>query len=86
MPGSNDELHIVVIDEDGDISIVLGQILESLHIKSFRYLKTTFGVHPNYYVTVIENESNWVYWLDHSATMSSAIQRLRCFFWNRYFT
>ena len=70
--GSNDELHIVVIDEDGDISGVPGQILEKFEaLSKASDAKNDFGA-TNYYVTVIENESNWVYWLDHSATMSSA--------------
>ena len=70
--GTTDELHVVVIDEDGDISGVPGTILEKYEdLSKASDAKDDFGA-TNYYVTVIENQSDYVYWLDHSGTFSSA--------------
>ncbi len=70
--GTTDEMHIVVIDEDGDISGVPGTILEQYEdVSKASDAKDDFGA-TNYYVTVLENKSDWVYWLDHSGTFSSA--------------
>ena len=70
--GVTDELHIVVLDEDGEISGTPGTILEKFEgLSKASDAKNDFGA-TNYYVTVIENQSEYVYWLDHSSTMGSA--------------
>ena len=70
--GSNDELHIVVLDEDGDISGTPGTILEKYEgVSKAADAKDDFGA-TNYYLTIIENTSEYIYWLDHSGTWSSA--------------
>jgi hypothetical protein len=70
--GTTDELHIVVIDEDGDISGVPGTILEKYEdLSKASDAKDDFGA-TNYYVTVIENQSDYVYWLDHDSGYTSA--------------
>ncbi len=70
--GTTDELHIVVIDEDGSISGVVGTILEKFEaLSKASDAKDEFGA-TNYYVTVIENTSNYIYWTDHSSTWSNA--------------
>ena len=70
--GVTDEMHVVVLDEDGEISGNPGTILEQYEdISKASDAKDEFGA-SNYYVTVIENRSDWVYWLDHSSTMGSA--------------
>ena len=70
--GVTDELHIVVIDEDGDISGVPGTILEKYEdLSKASDAKDDFGA-TNYYVTVIENQSDYVYWLDHDSSYSGA--------------
>mgnify|MGYP003316115026 FL=1 len=70
--GVTDEMHIVVIDEDGDISGVPGTILEKYEdVSKASDAKDDFGA-TNYYVTVIENTSDYIYWLDHSGTFTSA--------------
>ena len=70
--GVTDELHIVVIDEDGDISGTVGQILEKYEgVSKASDAKDDFGA-TNYYVDIIENTSDYIYWLDHSGTWSSA--------------
>jgi len=71
-PGVTDEMHIVVIDEDGDISGAPGTVLEKFEaVSKASDGKNDFGS-SNYYVTVLENTSKYVYWLDHSSTMGSS--------------
>ena len=70
--GTTDELHIVVIDEDGSISGQVGTILEKFEsVSKASDAKDEFGA-TNYYVTVIENTSEYIYWTDHSSTWSNA--------------
>jgi len=70
--GVTDEMHIVVLDEDGSISGTPGTILEQYEaVSKASDARDEFGA-SNYYVTVLENQSEWVYWLDHSSTMGSA--------------
>ena len=70
--GSNDELHIVVVDEDGGITGTKGEVLEVFAaLSKASDAKDEFGA-SNYYVSVIEAKSKYVYWLDHSSTMGSS--------------
>ena len=66
--GSGDEIHAVVIDEDGGISGVPGTVLESYSKLS----KASDAKSPQgevlYYPTVISNKSNYVFWMDHNAS------------------
>jgi hypothetical protein len=65
-------MHIVVLDEDGDISGTPGTVLEKYEaVSKASDAKDEFGA-TNYYVTVIENQSEYVYWMDHSSTFGSA--------------
>ena len=65
--GSGDEIHVVVVDEDGGVSGVPGTVLESYSKLS----KASDAKSPqggvNYYPTVISNKSNYVYWMDHNS-------------------
>ena len=70
--GATDEVHIIVIDEDGSISGVVGTVLEKFEaLSKASDAKDEFGA-TNYYVTVIENTSEYIYWTDHSSTWSNA--------------
>ena len=70
--GANDEMHIIVIDEDGDISGTPNTILEKYEaVSKASDAKDDFGA-TNYYTTVIQNQSEYVFWMDHSSTMTSA--------------
>ena len=63
--GSNDELHIVVTDNDGDITGKVGEVLEVYDSVS----KASDGKTPqgddNYYPNVVYNKSDYIYWMDH---------------------
>ena len=70
--GSNDELHIVVVDEDGGISGTAGTILEVFEgLSQASDAKTDNGA-TNYYVDVIYNQSDFIYWMDHETTLANA--------------
>ena len=70
--GSNDELHIVVVDEDGGISGTAGTILEVFEgLSQASDAKTDNGA-TNYYVDVIYNQSEYIYWMDHETTLANA--------------
>ena len=59
--GSNDEMHIAVIDTDGKFSGVNGTVLEKFdRISKASDAKTDDGS-SNYYVTKIFNESKYIY-------------------------
>jgi len=66
--GVSDELHIIVLDEDGGITGVAGQVLEK-----YPFLSKGSDVKSNdgtsiYYPTVLFNSSKWIYWGDHDAS------------------
>ena len=66
--GSGDEIHVVVIDEDGGISGVPGQVLETYSkLSKASDAKTPQG-DVNYYPTVIQNKSNYIFWMDHNTS------------------
>ena len=68
---SNDELHIVVVDEDGGITGVPGSVLETYSkVSKASDAKTPQGDN-NYYPDVIFTKSNYVYWMDHHASGSN---------------
>jgi phage tail sheath protein FI len=64
--GSNDELHIIVIDEKGYISGVENSVLEKYAFVS----KASDNKKPdgsnNYYKDVINGRSEWLWWMDHT--------------------
>jgi len=65
--GSNDEMHIAVIDEDGAITGVKGDVLETFAAVSKASDAKTPQGSVNYYPDVIYNSSNYIYWMDHNA-------------------
>ena len=66
--GSNDEIHVVVVDEDGDITGKAGDVLEVYDsVSKASDAKTPQG-DDNYYPNVIFNRSKYIYWLDHNSS------------------
>jgi len=69
--GSGDEIHVVVVDEDGGVSGVPGTVLESFSkLSKASDAKTPQG-DTNYYPTVLKNKSNYIYWMDHNTSGSN---------------
>ena len=66
--GSNDELHIVVVDEDGAITGTKGEVLEVYNALSKASDAKGSQGDTNYYPTVIQNKSNYIYWMDHNSS------------------
>ena len=70
--GSLDEMHIVVIDEDGGITGTAGEILETFEgVSQASDAKTSTGS-SNFYADVIYNTSKYVYVMDHETTLANA--------------
>ena len=66
--GSNDEIHVVVVDEDGDITGKAGDVLEVYDsVSKASDAKTPQG-DDNYYPNVLFNKSQYIYWLDHNSS------------------
>ena len=69
--GVNDEIHVVVVDEDGGISGTPGTVIETFSkLSKGSDAKTPQG-DTNYYPTVIKNRSQYVYWMDHNTSGSN---------------
>ena len=63
--GVNDELHIVVIDEDGDFTGTPGEVLEKLSFLSKASDGKSDDGASTYYVNAIKNQSKYIFWTDH---------------------
>jgi phage tail sheath protein FI len=69
--GSNDELHIIVIDEDGSWTGTAGSILEKYSfVSKASDVKKPDGTN-NYYKTVINANSRYVWWMDHTTAVAA---------------
>ena len=69
--GSLDEMHIVVLDEDGGITGTAGEILETFEGVSQAFDGKTDSGNSNYYADVIYNQSKYVYVMDHETTLAN---------------
>jgi hypothetical protein len=65
--GSNDELHVVVVDDAGKFTGTPGAVLERFAYVSKGSDAISFQGLNNYYANVIRNQSSYVYWMDHPA-------------------
>ena len=74
--GSNDEMHIAVIDEDGSITGTAGTILETFEGVSQAHDAKDASGNSNYYPDVIYRESKFIYWIDHISTLSDGLTKV----------
>lgn len=65
--GSLDELHVVVVDEDGVITGTPNAVLEKFEGLSKASDGRDESGASNYYGTVLNNRSAWIWFLDHPA-------------------
>jgi phage tail sheath protein FI len=63
--GSGDEMHIIVVDEDGLISGAPGTVLEKFPFVSKASDARTDDGSSNYYKEVLWKNSKYVYWMNH---------------------
>ena len=69
---SLDEVHVIVIDEDGKITGIPGEILEVFEgLSQASDAKDAEG-NSNYYVDKIRYNSNYIFWTNHDSTTSEA--------------
>ena len=68
--GTYDEVHIAIIDEDGRFSGLTGTLLEKYEGVSKANDARRPDGSSNYYVNVINNESKYVWWLNHPTGIS----------------
>ena len=73
--GSNDEMHIAVIDEDGAITGTAGSILETFEGVSQAHDAKDDQGNSNYYPDVIYRNSKYIYWIDHISTLSDGLAK-----------
>ena len=71
--GSLDELHIVVIDEDGGITGTPNTVLEKYaFVSQASDAKNADETETNYYKTIINQRSRYIYWGDHPTALTDA--------------
>lgn len=63
--GSNDEVHVVVIDATGKFTGTPGTVLERFPYVSKGSNAISYQGLTNYYANVLRNQSQYVYWMDH---------------------
>ena len=69
---SADELHIVVIDEDGAISGTTGTVLETFAFVSQGSDAKKGDGTSNFYKDVVNSQSEYIWWLGHDASFTEA--------------
>ena len=70
--GSNDELHIVVVDKDGKFTGTPGQVLEKFaYASQARDAKLADGT-SNYYVRLLNETSKYLWWGAHPVALTEA--------------
>ena len=65
--GSLDEMHIIVLDEDGLITGTQGTVLEKYGFVSKAGDAKDDSGNTNYYKNVIANKSRYIHWMSHHA-------------------
>jgi phage tail sheath protein FI len=63
--GANDEIHVIVVDEDGEITGVAGTVLEKFAAVSKASDARGIEGGSNYYKNVINDTSKYVRWANH---------------------
>jgi len=70
--GSNDEMHIIVVDEDGKFSNgIANTVLEKFSFASKASDGKTNDGSTNYYVNVLNDRSRYVFWSSHVSGFSN---------------
>ncbi len=68
----NDEIHVIVIDEDGLITGNANTVLETFSFMSIGSDAKANDGTSNYYVDVVNAGSNYIRWMDHNTSLLSA--------------
>jgi len=70
--GANDEIHIIVIDQDGQFTGTQGTVLEKYAFVSKASDAKDDSGNTNYYKNVITNKSKYIHWLSHPTANGGA--------------
>jgi phage tail sheath protein FI len=70
--GYDDEVHVVVVDEDGSISGTAGTILERFEYLSQAGDAKKFDGSTNYYKEVLNGQSKYIWWMEHDGDYTNA--------------
>lgn len=70
--GADDEMHIVVIDEDGAWTGTAGTVLETFAFVSQASDAKLSNGESNYYKDVVNAKSAYVWWMDHDSALTDA--------------
>ena len=75
--GAADEVHVVVVDEDGSVSGTPHSVLETHGFLSLASDSKDASGRSNYYKNVIARDSKWVWWSGHDSNViaSSTVDR-----------
>ena len=71
--GSNDELHVIVLDETSDWTGAAGTVLEKFSgVSKALNAKKSDGTN-NFYKDVINSQSKYVWWMDHTTNVDTSV-------------
>ena len=70
--GGSDEMHVIIVDEDGLWSGTAGTILEKYSFLSKASDSKTFDGSNNYYKDAINSKSKFIYWMDHTTIVGGS--------------
>ena len=70
--GALDELHITVIDEDGQWTGTAGTVLETFAFVSQAVDAKLDNGESNFYKDVVNARSKYVWWMDHDSALTDA--------------
>lgn len=70
--GANDELHVAVVDEDGEWTNIAGTVLERYEALSRASDAKKEDGSTNYYKEVINQTSPYIWWAGHDSTLTNA--------------
>ena len=71
--GANDEIHLVVVDEDGLFTGTRNTVLEKFAFVSKASDAKDDSGNNNYYKEVLQNKSEYIYWMSHPTTVTGNI-------------
>ena len=69
--GSLDEVHIIVVDEDGLFSGTRGTVLEKFGFTSKASDAKDDSGNANYYKQVLQSKSRYIHWMSHPTTIAT---------------
>jgi len=70
--GANDEIHVIVIDQDGEFTGTQNTVLEKYAFVSKASDAKDDSGNTNYYKNVITNKSKYIHWLSHPTANGGA--------------